>query len=212
MANSINTTIAHELGHAIYGYLYEPEQYPCTMCLKDENSTIGYIEFEAWQDLAVTDGNIARIKGNSYLGGMFGELVWHDQVQVMGLRGDMDELLTELKYTGKEGNYRRSRGKLFTELWSWFYTSRDALSYGGLMKQWYDNGRAGKILTAAQIQKRLPETWKLYEKFLAHIDASEFREVVREINTRNKEVLYRRTLQMYGRRIIPDTVLHPEDI
>ena len=212
MTNPVHNLIAHELGHAIYGYLYEPEQYPTSMSLKGTGGVAGYLEFEEWEGLPVIDGNVAKIKGNSYLGGLFGELIWQNQTQVMGLRGDIDELLTGLRYVGKPGSYRRSRSKLFAELWAWFYTDRDDWSYGGMMKLWYDNSHRGKIMHASRVKTRLPETWKLYEKFAKNIDHDAFRVTVKDIEARNTPVLYRQSLKMYGRRIIPDTVLHPEDI
>lgn len=204
--------IAHELGHAIYAYLYEPEARAARMLLKPDGNTAGCVEFDEWEGLAVVDKNVAKIKGNSYLGGLFGELIWYDRTRVMGLRGDMDELLCELRYVGKEGRYRRSRSKLFAELWGWFYSDKDDWSYGGMMRRWMDDSRTGKIMHASRVEKRLPETWKLYQKMLKHIDADAFRAAVRELGQSNKKVVQGRTLVKYAKRIIPDTVMHPEDI
>jgi hypothetical protein len=207
--------IAHELGHVIYAYLYETKQYPVSMILKPEGNTAGCVEFEEyWTTLGTADGAVARIAGNSYLGGFFGELLWCNKVRVMGIRADLDELLTELRYIGKYGKYRRSRSKLFKELWTWFYTDTDKWSYGGMMKTWLDspNNRGGTEMAASRVEKRLPEVWKLYCKFLEHINKEAFANSVLDIGARRNAIMYRQSLRMYGRRIIPDTVLHPADI
>jgi hypothetical protein len=219
--------IAHELGHAIFSYLYDKDSYPTSMVLKADGSTAACVNFDEYEDLPVANGNIARIPSNSYLGGMFGEFIWNGNCRVMGIRGDMDELLTELRYIkngkrpgGKGGmhdsehRYRRSKSKIFEELWAWFYTDRDQWSYGGMMKRWMDcpHNRSGTVMPLSRFRKRLPETAKIFDTFVSDIDISEFVQSVKDIRDSESTLLQSRTLRKLGRRIIPDTVLHPEDI
>lgn len=225
MAN--HNLIAHELGHAVFSYLYDRDSYPTSMALKSDGSTAACVNFEEYDDLPVANGNIARIPSASYLGGMFGEFIWSGRCRIMGIRADMDELLTEFRFikNGKrpggpgghynsEHRYRRSRSKLFRELWNWFYVDRDQWSYGGMMKRWMDcpNNRSGTIMTVERFRKRLPETAKVYESFVNDIDTEEFVDSVKQIQESGSKLLQSRTLRKHGRKIIPDTVLHPEDI
>lgn len=214
--------IAHELGHVIFSYLYDTDSYPMNMVLKSDGSTAACVNFEGYEDLPVANGHIARIPSGSYLGGMFGELIWNGRVRVMGIRSDMDELLTGFRFikngkkygNGEEHRYRRSRSKLFRELWNWFYVDRDAWSYGGMMKRWMDSpsNRSGTIMTLSRFKKRLPETAKVFDTFVNDIDTEAFCDSVLEIQERGSTLLQSRTLRRHGRAIIPDTVLHPEDI
>jgi len=219
--------IAHELGHVLFSYLYDKDSYPTSMVLKSDGNTAACVNFDEYEDLPVANGQIARIPSASYLGGMFGEFIWNGRCRVMGIRADMDELLTEYRYIkngkrpgGKGGvhdsehRYRRSQSKLFKELWAWFYTDRDQWSYGGMMKRWMDcpNNRSGTIMTTSRFKKRLPETYKVFETFCSDIDLDEFVNSVTDIQRSSSTRLQSRTLRKYGRRIIPDTVMHPEDI
>lgn len=206
--------IAHELGHAIMGYLYEKETHPYSIDLRMDQTSMGRANFEEWSDLPCADDNLSRLHGISYLGGMFGELLWVGYTEVRGLRSDMDEWLTQLSYLGEEGRHRRSRSKLYKELCYWYYGGTDDWSFAGMMRRWLDSSysQTGQRLYEGRVKKRLPETWKIYQRFLAHIDPVEFKAVVEEIYQRGYKVVPRKTLEKFGRRIIPDTVLHPEDI
>lgn len=212
--------IAHELGHAIFSYLYDTDSYPTDMQLHSDGNTMACVNFVEDENLPYADARIAKIPANSYLGGLFGELAWNGRFRVMGIRADMDEILTELRYVknGKQRNgdqrYRRSRSALFPELWSWFYTDRDAWSYGGCMKRWMEcpRGTTGTVMTESRFRKRLPELAKIYDRFLEQIDHDQFKAAVHDIRSTGKNKLPGRTLRKYGRRIIPDTVLHPGDI
>lgn len=211
---------AHELGHAIFSYLYDTDETPTSMSLVPDGYTMGCVNFATEPGLPVADGSVAKIKSSSYLGGMFGELIYHGRFRTMGVRTDMDEFLTGLRFVkngsdGTGGNrYRRSRSKIFRELWAWFYTDKDRLSYGGMMKRWADcpRGVDGTQFTLTQFKKRLPVTAAVFEKFLSHIDATMFNTVVDEIVETKRTNIPARSLRKMARRIIPDTVMHPEDI
>ena len=64
----------------------------------------------------------------------------------------------------------------------------------------------------SRVKKRLPETYRLYEKFLSHIDVGEFRTIVDDIYRSGRNEIGTKDLVKFGRRIIPHTVLRPEDI
>ena len=206
--------IAHELGHLIMAILYEKEEYATSMQLVPDASTVACVNFEGWENLAVVDNNIARLKGNSYLGGIFGELAWYDRFNIWGIRCDLDEFLTENRYLGNEKHYRRSRAKIVNELFGWFYSDSDEWSFGGRSKLWFTCPRAvrGARLSSKRVKERLPITWKLYQKFLSCIDLAEFKTVVNEIHDKKSKIVPARSLRKYAKRIIPITVMHPEDI
>lgn len=219
MSRTTKSLLAHELGHAIFSYLYDTDAYPTCLKLTPTEDTLGYVEFNAGEGLPCADQHIGRIPSNSYFGGMFGEMLHSGRFRTLGVRNDIDDLLSALRYTkngkpnGKQ-SYRRSKSAIFRELWAWFYTDHDRLSYGGMMKRWMDcpRGVDGTYMTEKQFAKRLPVTAKIFEKFISHIDPEEYNAVVEEMYESRKQVFRSATLRKYGRRIILDTAMHPGDI
>lgn len=207
--------IAHELGHAMMGYLYEPKQTPGTMSFESDLTISAYVLFNHTRKrkTAKNSSDIARIRGNSYLGGIFGELIECDKTYIIGTRGDIDDMLTGLRFLGKNNSSKVSKSKIFKELWTWFYTDKDAWSFTGMMARWMDENNlsnmAGSYMHSSRVKSRLPETWRIYQKFLKHINIEEFKAVVDEIHDKNKIVIRKNILEKYGKRIIKREALEP---
>lgn len=194
------TLIAHELGHAIAGYLFEPNVRPATIHLVPAGdgslASCSFYEYEG--DFQMGDGRLSRIKNMSYLGGIFGELLIRDRTYLLGIRGDLDEFLCENRYP------RKSRSKIVNELFAWFYTDKDDWSFGGRMKLYFDcpRGFSGTYMHESRLKKRLPETWKAYQKFLKCIDQDKFIDAVDKINSSGSKYVQTRSIQKYGKQII----------
>jgi len=138
------------------------------------------------------------------IAGMFGELISYGKTYPNGIRGDIDEFLAANRYP------RKSRSALVNELFDWFYIATDKSSFRSAMKLYFDSPRKyyGYSLSAAEVEKRLPETWKVYQKFLDNIDVDEFEWAVDEIHNSGSEIVQNRTLLKHCRNIITTI---PED-
>lgn len=208
-------TIAHELGHVIVSYLYDRETRPTSMILKPGPSSKAWVNFDSWENLPVADYNLSRLKGVSYLGGIFGELLWHQKFNVFGVRGDVEEYLSELRFMGKDGKYRRSRSKIFKELFNWYYVDKDEWSFGGRMNAWMNSSQPTRslVISEKRVKDRLPELYSIYsKKFAGLIDTKEFKGSVNDFYNKDIKVVRSGTLLKHARKIIPSHVLSPENL
>ena len=106
------------------------------------------------------------------LGGLFGELAWGHEFCPWGIRVDMTEFLSKNKM---------SKSKFIYELYDWFYVDSDSQSFRATSKVLARINRDRRTISLADLQLRLPETYKAYQRFIKFVDHTSFWNHVDEI-------------------------------
>jgi len=181
--------LAHEFGHAVYGNLFDVENDASSINIEGTSTVQGYCYFTEKRGKAIPTA-YSRLKEISYLGGMFGEMLYSGQFSVYGARSDIDEFITTNKY---------SQSSLLGELYNWYWLDEDAYSYSKIVQQ------VETEFTNHEIAERLPWLYDAYCRFNQHIDAEKFNSVVHDSfygRCKTKPNIPYKTLQAMIRKVI----------
>lgn len=170
--NVVERIVSHELGHAVYGEIFDGDCRPTSLCFKSDNSALAFCEFENRRKKFTTP-----FKGISYLGGMFGELVYGGKTNPWGISSDFDLFISENReiYGGMYLGI-----PLIDEIDSWLYIDDDEKSFRASTINREMRGKF--VLDCQDVFERLPNIWKLYCEFCNNINKDEFIRIVEKIS------------------------------
>ena len=190
--------IAHELGHAICGYILDNAFHPIELELETDDPTArAYCHFSELEEKGNTSiKSLTKLENISDLGGLFGELILDGSWAPWGSSYDMDDfIITNIK----------SKSALITELFDWMWNDGDELGYCQVIRREKTiKGKRDTTLDVYDTMDRLPNLWAVYMDFLWKIDRKEFNEVVDEISKGKKKNIKGAELKKYILRIVGD--------
>ncbi len=180
--------IAHELGHAIVGYLMDKDFWPTNIELySNDHKVKAACIFESNR---MEKPKLSGTKYVSDLGGLIGEMIWEGSWRVWGASYDLDSI------AGSGNN------KIAVEIDNWMWMENGPKSYHGLMANMSRSKRKKIYVDESFTQYKLPNVWKVYKKVLKNINSEEFRNIVNEIyKEKLNKILYKR-LHGYIQRIV----------
>ena len=171
--------IAHEIGHALVGRLFDKEYDPDYLLLEGEKGSIAACYFlQERTSIPPYPG----LKNISDLGGMFGELLYCGCWWPWGARADLDNI-------SYEGN-----NKLVKEVDEWLWNSNKKNSFFGLIKNKTRLERRRIKCDKVYTVKYLPNIWNEYCKFINFIDKKEFLLVIDEIYNEKECIIHNKKL------------------
>ena len=179
-------TIAHELGHALYGNLFDTEADATSIDIGGDASLQGWCEFAEKQQAHIPT-KYSRLKDLSDLGGIFGELMFSGSFGVYGARSDLDDFVTVNK---------RSQSSIIGELYNWFWLEDDDLSYKTITK--YECTQ----ITEDEMINRLPWLYDAYQTFNQYIDEEQFTCEVDELHSTGVTEIDDETIRAIIERVV----------